>query len=196
MANSQTEIPVIILAAGAGSRLGRACKPLLRMGDETLLEWAVRGARSVSRQVHVVVGSQSTLVRLRTRQKPNRWVFNPEWSQGMASSLQSGLRSLPSTAKGAVVMLVDQPRVPQAHLASLVQLANRNPKNAVATRVGRGPGAPAYLPRRLWREIMALEGDRGARAVLVRAHAACLDCPEAAWDVDTQEDWVRLRLFR
>jgi len=181
----QTE-SVIILAAGAGRRLGRV-KAMATWGDGTLLDAAIIQARQLSRRVIVVAGAGYPLVRFRTRHTPDYWCYNPDWEQGQASSLQAGIASLPGGACGALVMLVDQPLIPLGHYQALLAAARAHPGHAVATQAGARIMAPAWLPAALFAEIAGLTGDQGARQILRKTAPQVVACDAALMDVDTPE---------
>ncbi|MFP3978053.1 NTP transferase domain-containing protein [Marinobacter sp. KMM 10035] len=186
-----------MLAAGASSRLGRP-KALLNVGgmegpSDTLLSNAIRQARVLSRDVRVVCGAWYPLIRFRCRQQPSRWVPVACWHEGMAASLVAGIQSLGPRAKGVFVLVVDQPLLDIGALQALGEAARCFPTVPAAADYGRRPGVPAYLPRWLWPDVLALEGDRGAGRLLAEAYAARLNIPGVHDDIDTPEDWVRAR---
>lgn len=180
--------PAVVLAAGSSSRMGRA-KGLLSWGELTLLGRAIDQARTLSTDVWVVAGCYYPLLRYRTGRQPTRWVFNPDWREGLSSSLRAGLAALPARAVGAYVLLADQPLIPSSGLMQLRRAAEREPTSPVATDYDGRPGVPAYLPRALWAQLSDLEGDRGAAGVLAAAGAARISLPGAELDVDTPSDW-------
>lgn len=188
----RSDIPVLILAAGASSRMGRP-KQLLMLDGRTLLESAIGLARGLSHSVWVVTGCRGPLVRYRTQVRPHHWVHNAEWASGMASSLQAGLRALPVLSRGVLVLLVDQPGVVQAHLRELIATAEREPDRAIASGLNGRPVVPAYLPSRLWSSIASLRGDVGARTLLSTADPYIIPCPAAGLDLDTLSDWKAVR---
>lgn len=187
-------VPILILAAGQGSRLGRI-KALAPWGDGTLLDDAVGRAREVSATVCVAVGAGESLVRSRVRQTPAYWCTVPRWREGQSRSLQAGLGFLSWRCRwpGVMVMLVDQPLVPARHLEALATEAERAPHRAVGTLASGRCMAPAYLPRRLWSSVSRLDGDRGAGGILAAIGARGVACPEAALDIDTRTDLVAAR---
>jgi len=185
-------IPVLILAAGASTRMGRP-KALLPLGSGILLDRAIEQARILSRDVRVVWGAGYPLIRFRCLRQPSAWVSAPDWRMGLSASLTAGLGSLGSWVPGAFVLLVDQPLLDLQALAALGVAARSLPQQAVAADYGGRPGVPAYLPRWLWPQVMALNGDRGAGAVLARAGATRVGISGVLEDVDTPEDWLRVR---
>lgn len=183
--------PVLLLAAGASRRLGRA-KALLSMGREILLERAIDQAAEFGGRVTIVVGGDYPLIRYRCRRSAPCWRYAPDWEEGMAASLRFGIRSLGPHAKGVFVMLMDQPLIVNGDLAYLARVAREAPDSPVAADIHGRPGAPAYIPRRLWSELLKLEGDRGAAAVLLRHRARTLPVNGVFDDVDTMAEWQRI----
>lgn len=189
----QNETGVLILAAGASRRLGRPKANLLWCG-KSLLAHTITQGRRFGGPLHVVTGSHYPLIRFRSVDQPDRWVFNPRWPEGMASSLQVGLTSMPGKVKGVYVLLVDQPAIEACVWSGLVAAVERSGGGRpVAADLGGFVGAPAYLPRWLWPDIMRLDGDKGAGKLLRRNGAIAVPAPGAQADVDTQADWRALR---
>ncbi|ROU01836.1 nucleotidyltransferase family protein [Marinobacter sp. R17] len=184
----------IVLAAGASRRMGRP-KAALSYCGKSLLSHAIDHARSLSGgPVYAVVGGDYPLVRFRCASQPDRWLFNHDWPTGMASSLRAGLDAMPVMTRGVYVLLVDQPEITpgfwEAFRETVVRSAGRRP---VAADLGGFSGAPAFLPRALWPELMQLSGDAGAGAVLRRRETLRVPAPGADRDVDTPADMQRLR---
>jgi len=112
----------------------------------------------------------------------------------MAGSLKTGIAALPPWAGAALLLLVDQPDVGAAALSRLVGAWNRRRELPAASQYDGRLGVPAILPRRLWPEAKRLSGDVGARGLL-RGNAVTttvVALPEAAFDVDTVADRMRL----
>jgi molybdenum cofactor cytidylyltransferase len=183
--------PVLLLAAGASRRLGRP-KALLPMGEGSMLDRAIEQARQLGTRITVVAGGGYPLIRYRCRRTVSVWHYAPQWAEGMAASLRSGIASLGPRAKGVFVVLLDQPLIENMDLSQLAALAREMPEAPVASDIYGKPAAPAYIPRHLWPEVMLLEGDRGAASVLARYSAFTLPINGVFSDVDTPEDWQRI----
>lgn len=191
------DIACVLLAAGGSSRLGRP-KQLIRHRTVPLLLHAVRAARGAlpCAPLIVVLGADALRLRLLLRRARcrARVVPNPDWNEGMATSLRAGLGAAPRTVRAALVLLVDQPRVDAAALIRLVTAWRRRPGVPAAAGYGGRVGVPAVLPRRRWRGVKGLHGDQGARALLRDSQMLTrVDMPGAELDVDTQADVARLR---
>ena len=181
-------IAAVILAAGSGTRMGGP-KALLTLQGESLLQRAVRLALEAGCQpVIAVVGAWDP-----GAVNPGaRIVRNPSTSEGMASSIRTGIAAVPLASDAALLMTVDQPGVDAELLRSLLGLASAAPFRPAACAYADTVGVPAVLPRRLFPELLALEGDRGAKALLLREGAATLPFPQGADDLDTPTDLARL----
>lgn len=196
------QFPVLILAAGASSRLGRP-KALLPLasGDgtdtdcrnRTLLDAAIAQGRILSPEVRVVCGAWYPLIRFRCRRQPSSWLRAPDWQEGISASLSAGLRSLGPAVKGVFVLVADQPLLDLNALEAFGKAARCVPEQPMAADYGGRPGVPAYLPRWLWPLVLDLEGDRGAGRLLAEVRATRVDIPGIHDDVDTPADWHRIR---
>ncbi|MEF2529682.1 MULTISPECIES: nucleotidyltransferase family protein [Streptomyces] len=195
---SAAPVAGLLLAAGGGRRLGGRPKALLPYRGRPLVEKAVRVLREGGcGPVHVVLGASAADVRERADLSGCVVVDNPDWAEGMGSSLRAGLASLAGTGAGAaLVSLVDQPGI-GAEAVARVRRAYRSPATLAAASYGGERGHPVLFGADRWADIAATaEGDRGARVHLVR-HAAelvlveCGDVAEA-YDIDTPADLARL----
>ncbi|MFE4870540.1 NTP transferase domain-containing protein [Streptomyces sp. NPDC056682] len=196
------EAPVtgLLLAAGGGRRLGGRPKALLLHRGRPLVEHAARVLREGGcGQVYVVLGAAADEVRVRADLPGCVLVDNPDWAEGMGSSLRAGLDAL-ATAEGrpsaALVCLVDQPGI-GAEAVARVLAAHRSGDALVAASYDGKRGHPALFGADRWADIAAgATGDRGARAYL-KAHemeVTLVECGDVAdpYDIDTEADLARL----
>ncbi|WP_051832163.1 nucleotidyltransferase family protein [Streptomyces katrae] len=188
----------LLLAAGGGRRLGGRPKALLAYRGRPLVENAVRVLREAGcGPLHVVLGARAAEVREQADLTGCVVVDNPDWTEGMGSSLRAGLASLAGTgASAALVSLVDQPGIGPAAVAR-VREAYRSPSSLVAAAYGGERGHPVLFGADRWADIAATAtGDKGARIHLTE-HAneltlvECGDIAEA-FDIDTPPDLARL----
>jgi molybdenum cofactor cytidylyltransferase len=188
----------VLLAAGASRRLGEPKQLLRRQGRPLLLRTVEAATRITGSRVVVVLGAHAGRLRcILARQRLGvHVIYNPDWESGMASSIQCGIAALPVTARAALLLLSDQPRVGTRSLRRLARVWRRRPALAVAARYLGMTGAPAILPRSYFKSVRDLRGDVGARALLRSRGAAAVtvsvDMPEAGFDIDTPADRARL----
>jgi molybdenum cofactor cytidylyltransferase len=182
-------VHVIVLAAGASARFGSP-KQSATLGGETLLRRAIHTATEVvGPAIRVVLGANAADIVATLDLQEDQLVINPQWAEGMASSIRQGVAHLPATCAGAVCLLADQPYVTGVSLGRLIETWRDAPDHIVASRFGAVIGAPCLFPRWCFAELKALQGDQGARGVLER-HAdrvLAVDHPEAGIDIDTPE---------
>jgi molybdenum cofactor cytidylyltransferase len=194
-------VGVVVLAAGASARMGEP-KQLLKYEGETLLGRSVRAALGTGcRPVVVVLGSQTGAMLEEVIATEASVVVNEEWAEGMASSIRRGVRELEASADvdAALLTLCDQPLVTSEVLARLVEAYRRLRTPLVASEYesggARARGVPALFGRGLFAELLELRGAEGARRVIARhaEAASTVAVPEAAFDVDTPDDYRALR---
>lgn len=182
-------IPALILAAGSGRRMGGP-KALLVLDGETLLQRTVRLAQAAGcTPVIAVVGDWDP----GALDSSVHVVRNPDAAEGMASSLRQGIAALPGSAGAVLVLAIDQPAVDAPLLRRLIGLhATQDGAVPVACAYGGSLGIPAILPARFFPELLTLEGDRGAKPILLRENALTIPFPDGVRDLDTPEDLGRL----
>jgi CTP:molybdopterin cytidylyltransferase MocA len=189
-------LPAVLLAAGAGSRFGGG-KLLALYEGRPLIEAALSGLRQAPvDEIIAVVGKDPEELREICTPYGVRIVENPDWMEGMSTSVRAGLRACGAGARAAVVALADQPLVGAEAVERLVRAFEGGTKIAVATYGGH-PRNPALFAREVWPLLeRELSGDEGARAFLRRrpelvTEVPCDDVADPA-DVDTVEDLRRL----
>ena len=178
----------MILAAGAGSRLGGVAKALLRVGEDSYLARILATGRAVGLEDAVVVVGppHGEAVAAEARRLGARVVVNEEPARGMASSIALGFAAL-EYGEAAWLWPVDHPFVRTETLRALIAALGAH---AAAKPVyeGRG-GHPPLIARAVWPELAGC-GEIGARAVLARVAtvAVAVHDPGVVRDVDTPED--------
>jgi CTP:molybdopterin cytidylyltransferase MocA len=187
----------VVLAAGAGTRLGGVAKALLRADDETYLARIVRVARAAgARELVVVVGPpHADAVRTEAARLAVSTVDNPAPARGMASSVALGIDAMAKTdVDAAWLWPVDHPFVA---VETLQTIAGALGAHAVAQPrcAGRG-GHPPLVGRALFAALAACaEAPGGARDVLAHADVVAVVVDDAAVvrDVDTPADLAEAR---
>jgi CTP:molybdopterin cytidylyltransferase MocA len=189
-------IAAVILAAGAGTRIGGP-KALLRIGPDTFLaRLAARFERPGVDRVIAVVGHEADRVR-RESGAPASTVFavNPRHQEGMLTSIWQGLDEAESAGAHAVMLQpVDHPLVEDATVDRVLAALHAGAVVAVPSREGRR-GHPGGFARGAWPALRAAPPDAGARAVLA-AHPEWIvhvpGDPGCLAGIDTPADYERL----
>jgi molybdenum cofactor cytidylyltransferase len=186
---------VIVLAAGSSSRMG-APKQLLNFGGRTLVRRAAETAlASECRQVIVVLGWEPERIRPALHGLPVETVVNPSWSDGIGTSIRAGIKvALSRGLDGVVLALADQVLVTSAMLNRLLVTHRESGQPIVASRYAGTVGVPAFFSRVFFSHLLALEPDQGCKGIMLKYAGQVLgvDCPEAAVDVDTQQDYAQI----
>jgi len=200
MRETEKKIGIIILAAGNSSRLGEP-KQLLKFKNQTLIRRAAETAvQSKAEKIVVVLGANFESIKKEIEDLDCATVFNEIWSAGMSSSLKIGLEKLLEIApdiSGAIISLCDQPLVRKKHFDELIERFFQTRKPIVSAFYNEKSGVPALFSRERFSDLMNLEGDRGARKLLNSDsdNIEKINMPEAAFDVDTFEDFETLSAF-
>jgi molybdenum cofactor cytidylyltransferase len=182
----------VILAAGKASRFGSP-KQLLEVDGETLLDRACRTALAVGCDPVVrILGAHADLILERRCPEGVETLIHADWEKGMGTSLAAGvshLLALCPDLEAVFVLLTDQPSVTVELLETLK--SGLQQASVVWCGYENVTGPPALFDRQHFQELLALDGDRGAKAVAARHQAAVIPFPEAVWDIDSPETWER-----
>jgi molybdenum cofactor cytidylyltransferase len=190
-------IAAIILAAGSASRMGRP-KQLLDWGGQPLVRVVAQHALAAQLdRVLVVVGAAGDTVAAALADLPVELVENPAYAEGQSTSLRAGIAALTPDVGAALVLLGDQPFVSPEIMMRIVE-EWRASGTAIVAPVYRGQrGNPVLFARAVFSELLAIEGDQGARAILAadpaRVQKVLFDDDQPLADIDTPADYARLR---
>lgn len=192
-------VSAIILAAGGSSRMDNGNKLLMTIDGKPMIASVVDTiAAGGFRPVVVVSGYDETAVRQALAGRPVQFVSNAHWEQGLSSSLRIGIGALPKGIKGAAIMLGDMPLLQVATLQALKDRfeAQGGEKIVYPTHKGQ-QGNPVFFPRRLFPELLALQGDMGARKLLRHmdtddAIPVPVATSEVLEDCDTDDDYTHI----
>lgn len=186
------KVHAILLAAGRSSRMGGPNKLMALFDGEPLVRrLAEQAAGSRATGLSVVTGHQGERIRQALSGLTLDIADNPDFAEGLSTSLKAGIAAVPAMASGALVVLGDMPRITSADLDRLIETFERSGGMAVvrASHFGKR-GNPVILPRALFEGVRQLQGDTGARH-LVEAHdveVIDVELGEGAFiDVDTPE---------
>lgn len=185
----------LLLAAGAGRRMGLPKALITTPGGRPWLDVAVRALLGCTDEVVVVLGCRADAAAALLPQDARiRPVVAPDWELGMGASLRTGLATLLEGGghQAALVHLVDLPDVPAAVAARVLEAAGGDLFDGLARATYDGrPGHPVLLGRRHWAPLAAsASGDRGARDYLAARAVALVECGDLATgrDRDTSTD--------
>lgn len=184
-------VAAIVLAAGKSTRMGEN-KLLLPIHGVPMIVRAVDAALfSQACSTLVVVGHDALNVIQLLSECTTHIVHNEAFDSGMASSIRAGLNALPSGIDAVLILLGDMPYITAVEIDGLIDAHRAAPEAICVPLHGGQRGNPVLWPSRYFPELLALEGDEGARSLLARfadrVHAVVFDSPAVLQDCDTPD---------
>ena len=183
----------LLLAAGAGTRMGRP-KALVTDPDGT--PWLSRSVDALLRggcgAVTVVLGAAADEAATLVPEGPVATVVAADWAAGMGSSLRAGLTALADDPAAAVlVSLVDLPDVGREVVRRVLAAGGDGPQALARAAYDGTPGHPVLIGRDHWAAVAeSATGDSGARDYLARHDVRLVECGDLATgrDVDSSPE--------
>ena len=168
-------------------------KALLRFREQTFLERILDAIKRAGiEQTAIVVGHHRVEIQQAYPEMP--LVFNPDYQQGMSTSVQAGVRSLPGGICGAGIFLVDHPMIDPLTIGRLAE--QLRPGHIVLPSHEGRRGHPVFFASELFAEILALGPDEGLNTVVRRASGRVTTVPVSSpgvlQDIDTPEQFQNL----
>lgn len=190
-------ICIVLLAAGNSSRYGSA-KLLEEFGGQTLIRRISEAALATGSRVLVVTGAYAERINAELAGLDVTLLHNADWNEGMGTSIAKAFKQLLSLADPCVAAIVcptDLPLIGTAQLRRLIDAHHRRPHRIVASAWGETQGTPCLFPAVHFDELAQLRGPSGAKVLLAKRESALerVEMPEAAADIDTKEDYMRLK---
>jgi molybdenum cofactor cytidylyltransferase len=192
-AEGSRNVTAVILAAGRSTRMGGPNKLLAELAGKPLVRTVTEQAlASGASGVIVVTGHQAAEVEKALAGLKVKFVRNPDFAAGLASSVKTGIAAVPANADGAVVCLGDMPLIDSRLIDRLIEAFAPDRGDLIAVPVSDGRrGNPVLWSRRFFTELMTLDGDIGARHLIARHAEAVAEVPVeghgAFLDIDTPE---------
>ncbi len=195
MNRQATRVAAIVLAAGMSRRMGTP-KQLLRLGSKSLLERTLDNIRGSSvDEIVLVLGASADEVRRQLATDGMRVVVNPDFQQGMGTSLCMGLAAVSASIQGALIVLADQPFVRSSTLDQMIAYRQKHAPQILIPLYRGFRGNPVLLDSSVFPELKNLTGDIGCRAIFgshtESIHKLAVDDVGILLDVDSAEDWER-----
>lgn len=195
MQYSDKNMGILILAAGAASRMGEI-KQLLPFGNTTLLGTSILTAISCSTDVYVVLGANSDVIKEQIKEKVTL-IDNENWEMGMGTSIACGVQHLMHSEvhyDTCLIMLADQPFIDVDHVSNIIKVHNENNKGITATTYKNRVGVPVIFDSNYFEELSQLSGDNGAKEIL-DLHIndlQSIDSKGKTLDIDTKEEYQNI----
>lgn len=191
---SYPELSILIPAAGASRRLGKA-KQLVRHKSGTLIQRIIDTAHSIKpREVIIVTGANAKAVKDQVPESKVRWVHNSKWSAGMGGSIAVGAEILNPVSSAVMILLCDQWRLEELDLRLMADAWQRQPDRIICAQADGVNMPPVIFPDSFFARLCTLEGERGARHLLKEFPDLLLpvSLENAHFDLDTQSQLNQL----
>jgi molybdenum cofactor cytidylyltransferase len=191
------DVGLIMLAAGKASRMGKPKQLLIYQGS-SLISHAVKvGLNSICEPILVVLGAYAELIKPEIDKLAVEIVENPDWETGMSSSIRAGIAGIKesnSNLDAVIIALADQPLINVKVFNKLIQKYQETGNRIIASSYDDIVGVPALFDCALFGELILLEGDRGAKALMrkYQDEVLTIEIPEAGIDIDTPDDYEKL----
>ncbi|GAB3507078.1 nucleotidyltransferase family protein [Emticicia fontis] len=192
-------VGLVILAAGGSSRMG-VPKQLLHIDGKSLIKRMAEMAMDTKTYpIVVVLGANRPMIRKELERMPITVINNPQWENGMSSSIRMGLVGAYMTYKeleAVIFITADMPLVSAELIDKIVKRAevlndNGESPDIVACKYNGQVGIPVLFKRKLFNDLLELSGDSGAKKVILanKEQTATIDFPEGNVDLDTIEEY-------
>ena len=188
-------VAILILAAGASSRMRGADKTLQLIDSKPLLSEVIARAEATSCPVFVALPAPDhprAACLVHTTAKP---IFVPNAALGMGQSIATSVQYLPENIEAVMIVPADMPGLHALDLQTILTAYIANPGQIIrAVDAAETPGHPVVFPRSTFPALKRLSGDDGAKSVLKSAKDQIIFVPlpgqNATQDLDTPEDWA------
>ena len=189
-------ISAILLAAGESNRMGQP-KQLMPFSQSTILERSIDNLlNSKVSETIVVLGYREEEIRKTIADKPVKTAINPDYQQGMSTSIIAGLKQVDKRAPAVLIALGDQPFVDTQTINSLVEAFIANRKGIIIPVYQGRRGNPVIVSIKYKSELLNLKGDVGGREIIKRHPDDVLEvevnCDDILLDIDTIESYTSI----
>jgi len=189
-------ISAILLAAGEANRMGQP-KQLMPFGQSTILERTIDNLlNSAVSETIVVLGYREEEIRKTIAGKPVKIAINPDYQQGMSTSIIAGLKQVDKRARAVLIALGDQPFVDSQTITSLVEAFIANSRGIIIPVYQGRRGNPVIFAIKYKGELLHLKGDVGGREIIKRhpddVLEVAVNCEGVLLDIDTAENYTSM----
>jgi len=188
---------LLVLAAGQSKRLGRP-KQLLEFEGQSLLNRLLGILKKSSNHpIGLVLGANALLIEQQLTETNIHVIVNPDWEEGMASSIRLGVQEMTQHLPGLdglMILVCDQPHITENQIKSLFQLQQEKDLPLAASYYSGVVGTPVLFHRSIFADLLSLKGDIGAKSVIQQREkeVARLDFEKGMIDIDKPEDYEQL----
>jgi molybdenum cofactor cytidylyltransferase len=191
-------ISAILLAAGESNRMGQP-KQLMPFDQITIVERTIDNLlNSAVSETILVLGYKDEEIRKTIAGKPIKIAINPDYQQGMSTSIIAGLKQVDKKARAVIIALGDQPFVNSQTITSLVEAFIANNRGILIPVYQGRRGNPIIFAIKYKSELLNLKGDVGGREIIKRhpddVLEVAVNCEGVLLDIDTMENYTPITL--
>ncbi len=192
------KLPILLLAAGEASRMGRP-KQLLLWDNKYLINNRIETIQATGQPIIVVLGANDQLILPFLSHLSVRVIVNTQWIEGMGTSIEAGTKYIQDEypeSEGILIALVDQPLITTNHFCQLIHHFQPGGKQIILSVSATGwEGSPVIFDRYYFEDLQQLASGEGAKSVIHRypdkvVRVIADDCLE---DIDTPERYLELQ---
>ncbi|HAS74894.1 MAG TPA: hypothetical protein DCS67_12185 [Clostridiales bacterium UBA8960] len=187
----------VIVAAGYSSRMNQF-KPLLPLGEITIIESTIDSfIKAGIKNVLVVIGHNADLIKPVLEKRKVKWVYNPNYDDGMYTSIKVGVDELDHNLDGFFMMPADIPFVKPETVVKLAEAFLESGKLVVYPVLNERRGHPPLISSKVRHDILSYDGTGGLKTLLNRysdeAYHLMVDDEGILMDLDTTETYEALK---
>ncbi|MFL3025542.1 MAG: nucleotidyltransferase family protein [Candidatus Neomarinimicrobiota bacterium] len=191
-------ISATILAAGSSTRMGNTNKLLLLYKGKSLINITCDTLiNSKLEPILVITGFDHKKITNSLPKAIDSVIYNDNWSEGISTSINLAISSLPDIIDGNMIVLSDMPLIKVKTINKLREafVKHNGEKIIYADYLGRQAN-PVIFPKKHFNDISILKGDTGCKKIInqnkINSLGIAIDSSEVVFDCDTEEDYSNL----
>ena len=200
MKQTNHNITAIILAAGLSRRMEGQNKLLLPFQDQTLIKTVTDKVVSTGfNDIIVITGHEKERIEESLKNCPVKIIWNPEYAQGMSTSIKAGILSSKPGTNGYMIFLADMPFITKKIIKIIIEtFYSSSPRAIVVPLYKSRRGNPVLFSKVYQEELLALKGDTGGRSIVENHEDEVIEVPisdqQPISDIDTWDDYKKLNM--
>ena len=182
------KLALVVLAAGASRRFG-SLKQLADIDGTPLLQRVIDNCRPLADcDLYLALGAEYKQILKHIAAEQSQLIINENWQEGIAATIRTAVAELEEDYSAILFVAGDQPMIKTQQLADMIAQWQNNRALICAAHYRETLGIPAIFPKEYFLELKQLQGDKGAKALLLKQHSLqVVSIPEAALDIDYPE---------
>ena len=195
--NTEYSVAIIILAAGASTRMGTPKQLLPYQGQNLLGHTIEKAVTSLCKPIIVVLGANAQQIHSQINQDSVTVIENPNWHLGMGDSIRSSVLFITNNCENVdavIITVCDQPFLSTEIINNLVTTYYSTEKSIIACEYADTLGVPVLFSHQIFRELVNL-GETGGAKKLIHKYSDRvfpLSFPLGAVDIDTPQDYQQI----